>query len=133
MEILNDILNSVGNLGTGAMVVAAVIVIGYVIKAIPQIPCGLIPLFTLVAAVTANVLLGDVSVIDYKARHPEVRLGMIGLLYWGIGWLLHNQGLSRLEKFLPGPLRALLGVESPTPPKDPPASDPMKRNDTTIV
>jgi hypothetical protein len=103
------------------MVVLGVLALGYVIKSVPQIPNGLIPLCTLTAAVTLNILLGDVSAVDYKARNPEVRLGMIGLIYWGIGWLLHNQGLRRLEKFLPGPLKALIGADEPAPPKDPPA------------
>ena len=114
MSIIEDILNSVGNLGSGAQVVLCVLVLGYVIKSIPQIPNNLIPLFTLGAAIAANILLGDVSAVDYKVRNPEVRLGIIGLIYWGIGWLIHNQGLSRLEKFLPAPLRAVIGHSEDT-------------------
>lgn len=120
MEILNDILNSVGNLGTSALIVAAVVILSYVIQSIPQIPNGIIPLCTLVAAVLLNVALGDVSAIDYKVRNPQVRLACIGLIYWGIGWLLHAQGLKRLEKFLPAPLRALIGSTAEPEKKEPP-------------
>jgi len=122
MELINDLLNQIGNLSTGALVVTGVLVLGYVIKAIPQVPNGLIPLVTLAASVTLQVLMGDRSKVDYTVAHPEVRLGMVGVVYWAIGWLLHNQGLSRLEKFLPAPLRGLLGVE----PKETP---PSKNNE----
>lgn len=119
MSILNDLLNQLGNLSNGALVVVGVLVLGYVIKAIPQIPNGFIPLLTLATAVTLQVLTGDRSQVDYGVRHPEVRLGLVGAAYWAFAWLAHNQGLSRLEKFLPAPLRGLLGVETKEEPLSP--------------
>lgn len=127
MEMLNDLLNQVANIGTGALIVLAVVVAGYVVKAIPFVPNGLIPLVTLAVAVTANVLLGEVGSVSPSTRHPEIRLGMVGFLYWGVGWLLHNQGLSRLEKLAPAWLKPLLGASEPPPKPDPAAPDPRDR------
>lgn len=112
MEIINDLLKQAGNLSTGALVIVGVLVLGYVIRAIPQMPNGVIPVLTLGLAVTLQILMGDRSQVDYTVHNPEVRMGMVGVVYWAIGWLIHNQGLSRLEKFLPAPLRGLLGVET---------------------
>ena len=120
MEFVNDILNQVGNLGTGAMLVLAVIVTGYIARGITSLPNALIPLITFVVAVGGNYLMGDVGQVSPATRNPQVRLAFVGIAYWGIGWLLHNQGLSRLEKFLPAPLRGLIGVEpeaAPAPTK----------------
>lgn len=111
MELLNDLLNQASNLSNGALVVIGVLVFGYVVKAIPQIPNGLIPLLTLALAITLQLLTGDRSQVSYTVRYPDVRLGMVGGAYWAFAWLVHNQGLRRLEKFLPAPLRGLLGVE----------------------
>lgn len=118
MELLNDLLNQISNLSSGALVVGCVLVAGYVIKTIPQVPNGLIPLVTLALAVTLQLLTGDRSQVAYTVSHPEVRLGMVGVIYWGVGWFIHNQGLRRLEKFLPAPLRGLLGVEAKEEPQN---------------
>ena len=121
MELLNDILNQVSRLSTSALLVVAVIAAGYIAKAIPRFPNGMIPIWTLAVAVAGNVLLGDVGQVDFQCRNPQVRLGLVGVVYWGIGWLLHSQGLKRLEKFLPGPLRNLIGLEDEVD-KPPPKS-----------
>ena len=120
MEILNDILHQIGHQPTGALVIICVIVVGYVIKALPKFPCGLIPIVTLAVAVAMTILVAEQGEVDYKCIRPQVRLGMVGVVYWAIGWLLHNQGLSRLEKYLPAPIRALIGSEEtkPEPPKE---------------
>lgn len=118
MELLNDLLNQVANLSNGALIVGVVLALGYVIKAIPQVPNGAIPLVTLAASVTLQLLTGDRSQVSYTVSHPEVRLAMVGVVYWAIGWFIHNQGLRRLEKFLPAPLRGLLGVEAKEEPQD---------------
>ena len=115
MEILNDIMHQIGHLSAGALVIICVVVAGYVVKAIPKFPCGWIPIVTLAVAITMAILVGEQAEVDYHCSRPQVRLGMVGVVYWGIGWLLHNQGLSRLEKFLPAPLRTLLGVDEKPP------------------
>lgn len=119
MDLLNDLLNQIANLSTGALVVGCVLAAGYVIKAIPQVPNGTIPLVTLALSVTLQLLTGDRSQVAYNVSHPEVRLAMVGVIYWGIGWFLHSQGLKRLEKFLPAPVRGLLGVEVKDEPQKP--------------
>lgn len=124
MEFINDLLNQISNLGTGAMCVLAVIVTGYIARSIPQIPNVVIPLITFAVAVGGNYLLGDIGQVSPATRNPQVRLAFVGIAYWGIGWLLHNQGLSRLEKFLPGPIRNLIGTDESKPTEPPQPSKP---------
>ena len=124
MELLNDLLEQITNIHTGLMLVLAVLITGYVVKSIPQIPNQFIPLITLFVAMSGNYLMGDTGAVSPYTSNPKARLVFVGILYWGIGWLLHNQGLSRLEPFLPAPIRALIGVK---PEVKPPAA--VTKND----
>jgi predicted tellurium resistance membrane protein TerC len=117
MEFFNDLIKQIANIETGALLVLVVIGTGYLLKAIPMFPNQLIPVATFIVAVAGNVLLGEVPA-DAVHRNPHVRLALVGVIFWAVGWLLHNQGLSRLEKFLPEPIRKLIGVEST--PNNPP-------------
>ncbi len=45
------------------------------------------------------LLLGEIGEVSPTSRNPHVRLALVGMVFWAVGWLLHNQGLSRLEKF----------------------------------
>lgn len=118
MEFFNDLIKQITNIETGALLVISVIATGYMLKAVPKFPNQFIPIATFIVAVAGNILLGDVEV-DSKHRNPYIRLALVGVIFWAIGWLLHNQGLSRLEKFLPEPIRKLIGVEDPIKPPNP--------------
>ena len=129
METINDLLNQILTLHTGALLIAAVLVTGYIIKGIPWIPNTIIPLITFAVCVSGNVLLGDVGQVSPFTSTPQVRLGFVGVAYWGIAWLIHNQGLARLEKFLPAPLRSLIGSDDPAPQHP----TPISASDETLI
>jgi hypothetical protein len=115
MDTIQDLLNQAVNLGLNAKLVLAVIVTGYLIKSIPIVPNWLIPFVTLAVAVSGSVLLGEMGEISHTCRYPNVQLGVNGMIPWGLGWLLHAQGLKRLEKFLPEPIKSLIGGSEPEP------------------
>lgn len=115
MEFINDLIKQITQIDTGALLVVSVIATGYLLKAITWFPNQLIPVATFIVAVGGNMLLGEISAVSPASRNPQVRLALVGVIFWGIGWLLHNQGLSRLEKFLPEPIRKLIGVEQQPP------------------
>ena len=128
MELLNDLLSQVGNLNNSALIVGIVVVLGMVIQGIPAVHNGWIAPATLVVAVALAVLTGEVGQVSPNVANHHVRLGMVGVIYWGIGWVLHKQGVNRLGKLLPAPLKALLGIEdSAKKEADPPAPDPRDR------
>lgn len=116
MEFFNDLIKQITNIETGALLVIAVIAAGYLLKAMPWFPNQFIPIATFIVAVAGNMLLGEIGEVSPASRNPHVRLALVGMIFWGIGWLLHNQGLSRLEKFLPEPIRKLIGAEPPQNP-----------------
>lgn len=115
MDFFNDLIKQISQINTGALVVFSVIAAGYLLKALPFFPNNFIPIATFVVAVASNILLGDLGEVSPSSRNPHVRLALVGVVFWAIGWLLHNQGLSRLEKFLPEPIRKLIGAEQQPP------------------
>jgi 4-hydroxybenzoate polyprenyltransferase len=113
MEFFNDLIKQITNIETGALLVIAVIAAGYLLKAMTWFPNQFIPIATFIVAVAGNMLLGEIGEVSPASRNPHVRLALVGMVFWAVGWLLHNQGLSRLEKFLPEPIRKLIGAEPP--------------------
>lgn len=120
MEFINDLIKQIAQIDTGALLVVSVIATGYLLKAMAWFPNQLIPVATFLVAVGGNMLLGEIGEVGPASRNPHVRLALVGVIFWAVGWLLHNQGLSRLEKFLPEPIRRLIGADdkAQTPPSN---------------
>lgn len=109
--MFDDLINQVTSLGPEALTIAILIVLGYVVRAIPRMPdlvVRLLPVTCLVLGAVLYPLLAPAPAPDPRLRHPMVRLVLVGILLGFLAWVLHNKFLKRLEDRIPF-LKGLLG------------------------
>jgi hypothetical protein len=101
MDFLSDLFSQLTALGPEMLVALIVIVLGYVLRWIPQFPNRLIPIACIFLGGILYPLLGPVPKPDAAIRHPMIRLVLVGILIGFISWVSHNKFLKPLEDKCP--------------------------------
>lgn len=83
------------------LIIAALIVMGGVLKSLEFFPNRAIPMMVLVLGAAANTMLGDTGSISPTQRNPMAVLALQGVLLGFAAWALHAFLLRRLERFVP--------------------------------
>ena len=94
MTDISDIISQISTAPVGLLIVLAVNVLGYLLKA-SAIPNAFIPPSGAILAVLGNVFMGDPGKCAPYLRHPETQLAFVGLVYWAAAWMFHAQILKR--------------------------------------
>ena len=101
MDFIGDLFSQLTALGPEMLVALIVIVLGYVLRWIPQFPNRLIPIACIVLGAVLYPLLAPLPKPDAGLRHPMTRLALIGVLIGFLAWVGHNKFLKPLEDKLP--------------------------------
>jgi hypothetical protein len=101
VTILTNAVQQMQQWPLAVLLVAFLIALGSVLKALEFFPNRMIPIAVLVAGGVANAFLGDVGSVAPSQRHPEAVLAMQGVLLGFGAWGLHAFILRRFEKFIP--------------------------------
>lgn len=113
MEYLQDILNQILQLKGAALVGIVLMVLGYILKLVPQVPNGVIPAVVIVGGCVLNPLLsptpqGDVA---YYIRNGVTVDVLHGFLIGAAAWFVHDKVLRR---FIDSKLAIFGGGETKT-------------------
>jgi hypothetical protein len=100
LTIVQDVVNQLKSIGPEVLTVLSVIGVGYVIRSLPFIDNRFIPTICILFGPVAHILIGDPGSTSFKSRNPEVVLGMFGLLYGVIGWVMHHHVLWHVERWI---------------------------------
>ena len=98
MDLISDLINQVSKAPVTLLLIAALVVIGYVLKSIEAIPNKFIPLILMAVGAVAMAFLGDSGTVNPDTRYPQAVLAVQGVIFAFAAWLLHAQLLKR---FLP--------------------------------
>lgn len=104
MEYLTDILNQITSLKGVALIAVCLLALGYVLKAIPQIPNALIPASVITGGMILTPILGEPGAVSPDIKHPLVGLVLQGFLIGVAAWILHEKVIKHFEGWLKGKL-----------------------------
>lgn len=131
LKMVLNTINQAYNLTDAVILAAAIIAVGYGLKGIKRFPNGAIPLTLIVLASLGSVLLQPdaPSGVAHKAWNTKNALG--GLIVGFLAWRFHKGLLSKADDwfFKRFGVKPDNGNSDPAAfVKDPPASDPMTRD-----
>lgn len=107
MNYLEEAINTLSKLGPEMFCIVACIAAGYVIRIIPAIPNKWIPSVCILIAPCIYPFLTNTGRVSPDSVNPMMRIVLTGLILGVLAFAIHDQALSRLEKYIPG-LRKVL-------------------------
>ena len=127
MTFMSDIftaLNSLYGIPADVLIALSCIVLGYILRAIPDFPNRGIPLACVLWAMVLNPILSAPPGPGMSLRQWVVRNALAGMIIGFAAWVFHKAIIARFEDKVPG-LKTLIG-EDGEPKIDPSAPVPMK-------
>lgn len=107
MNYLEEAINTLSKLGPEMFCIVACIAVGYLVRVVPFIPNKWIPSICILAGMFIYPGLTSTGRVSPDAQIPIVRMWFTGLILGALAFAIHDQALSRLEKYIPG-LRKVL-------------------------
>jgi hypothetical protein len=92
---ITSIFTQVSSLQGIALLAAALVVLGYVLKGLPFIPNGTIPAIVILAGGIINPLLSAVGNVPPDVGSPILHLALQGIIAGFVAWVFHNKLLSK--------------------------------------
>jgi hypothetical protein len=100
-DVLRATIEQMHEWPVSVMLVACLLVLGYALKLAHFVPNRMIPIVVMGLGLALNVFIGDTGKVAPNQRHPEVVLGLYGLMLGFISWVSHHAVIKRFEKYLP--------------------------------
>ncbi len=92
---ITSIFTQVSSLQGIALLAAALVVFGYVLKGLPFIPNRTIPAIVILAGGIINPLLSPVGKVPPDVGSPILHLALQGIIAGFVAWVFHNKLLSK--------------------------------------
>lgn len=113
MDYLTDILNQITGLKGMALIAVCLIMLGYVLKAVPQVPNAVIPAAVILGGMILTPVLTSPGEVSPEMRNPIVGLVLQGFLIGVASWFLHDKALRHLEGLFKGKAPLVLALLLP--------------------
>ena len=110
---LNDAGDQISSLGPEALVVAACLVVGYVLRTIRKIPNEVIPPSVIIIGTAVYPFLADTA----QGRNADFKNAIVGMTLGFLSWTFHNKILKRVEDKIPFLKELLEGGDDPAKPQ----------------
>lgn len=134
LKMVLNTINQAYDLTDAFILAGAIIALGYGLKGIKRFPNGAIPLTLIALASLGSVLLQPEAPSGVSLRGWNTKNAVAGLLVGFLAWRFHRGILSKFDDwiFKRFGVKPDNGNSDPAAfVKDPPASDPMTRNQQT--
>lgn len=113
MNYVEELVNTLSNLRPEMFCIVACIAVGYLVRITPVIPNKWIPSICIVVGAFVYPFLTSTGRVSPDSVNPLMRIVLTGLILGALSFAIHDQVLSKLERYIPG-LRKVLKVSDNT-------------------